>query len=127
MKTRLFFGFFRTAVYKEADEAYVAAISSAKSSIDALQVNFSADLICILNIVSPGTCTYANTLPWMQAIVQSVEQNHTRVRVIVENANMNGLKNWVGIAILQQELARLGLVILSKSVFLMAGCIPSRP
>ena len=103
------FALFRTAVYKEADEAYVAAISSAKSSIDALQVNFSADLICILNIVSPGTCTYANTLPWMQAIVQSVEQNHTRVRIIVENANMNGLENRVGIAILQQELARLGL------------------
>jgi phosphatidylserine/phosphatidylglycerophosphate/cardiolipin synthase-like enzyme len=103
------FALFRTAVYKEADEAYVAAISSAKSSIDALQVNFSADLICILNIVSPGTCTYANTLPWMQAIVQSVEQNHTRVRVMVENANMNGLENRVGIAILQQELARRGL------------------
>ncbi|MEJ2710897.1 MAG: phospholipase D-like domain-containing protein, partial [Anaerolineales bacterium] len=103
------FALYRTDVYKEADAAYIAALSSAKNSIDAMQVNFSADLICVLNVVSPGTCTYANTLPWMQALVQSVEQNHTRVRVMVENANMNGLENRVGIAILQQELARRGL------------------
>jgi phosphatidylserine/phosphatidylglycerophosphate/cardiolipin synthase-like enzyme len=103
------FALYRTDVYKEADAAYIAALSSAKNSIDAMQVNFSADLICVLNIVSPGTCTYANALPWMQALVQSVEQNHTQVRVMVENANMNGLENRVGIAILQQELARRGL------------------
>jgi phosphatidylserine/phosphatidylglycerophosphate/cardiolipin synthase-like enzyme/MFS family permease len=103
------FALYRTDVYKEADAAYIAALSSAKNSIDAMQVNFSADLICVLNVVSPGTCTYANALPWMRALVQSVEQNHTRVRVMVENANMNGLENRVGIAILQQELARRGL------------------
>jgi phosphatidylserine/phosphatidylglycerophosphate/cardiolipin synthase-like enzyme/MFS family permease len=103
------FALYRTDVYKEADAAYIAALSSAKDSIDAMQVNFSAELICVLNIVSPGTCTYANALPWMQAIVQSVEQNRTRVRVMVENANMNGLENRVGISILQQELDRRGL------------------
>jgi phosphatidylserine/phosphatidylglycerophosphate/cardiolipin synthase-like enzyme len=103
------FALYRTDVYKEADAAYVAALSSAYKSIDVLQVNFSAGLICILNIVSPDTCTYEDTLPWMDALVDSVEQNHTRVRAIVENGNMNGLENRVGIALLQREIARRGL------------------
>ena len=103
------FALYRTDVYKEADSAYIAALSSAEQSIDVLHANFSAELICTLNVISPGTCTYANTLPWMQALVDSVENNQTQVRVLVENANMNGLENRVGIDLLQQELARRGL------------------
>ena len=40
------FSLYRTDVYKEADQAYVAAIGSAKQSIDAIHVNFSAQLVC---------------------------------------------------------------------------------
>jgi phosphatidylserine/phosphatidylglycerophosphate/cardiolipin synthase-like enzyme len=103
------FALYRTDVYKEADHAYDAALASAESSIDAIHVNFSAELICMLNIVAPDTCTYENTLPWMQSIVDAVEKNHVKMRVIVENANSNGLENRVGIDILEKELTRLGL------------------
>lgn len=108
-KDQASFALYRTDVYKEADKAYTAALSAAQSSIDAIQVNFSADFYCILNIVSPGICDFENALPWMEALVNSVQENHTHVRVIVENANMNGLENRVGIAILQNELSRRGL------------------
>jgi hypothetical protein len=45
----------------------IAALSSASQSIDAMQVNFSADLICWLELVAPGYCTFEeNALPWMK-------------------------------------------------------------
>jgi phosphatidylserine/phosphatidylglycerophosphate/cardiolipin synthase-like enzyme len=104
------FALYRTDVYKEADHAYEAALASAEKSIDAMHVNFSADLICLLNVIAPETCTYDdNALPWMKALAQAVEENDVKVRVIVENANMNGLENRVGIQMLYDELDTLGL------------------
>jgi MFS family permease len=104
------FALYRTDVYKEADHAYEAALASAEESIDAIHVNFSADMICMLNLIAPDTCTYENNaLPWMRSVVDAVQKNHVKVRVIVENANSNGLENRVGIDMLYKELARLGL------------------
>jgi hypothetical protein len=45
------FSLFRTLVYKEADETYAAVLGSAQSSIDAIHVNFSLELICIANLI----------------------------------------------------------------------------
>ena len=109
-KNETAFALYRTDVYKEADDAYVAAIESSKSSIDAIHANFSAQLICYLEVIAPGTCTFdENALPWMKALVNAVEQNHTHVRVIVENANANGLENRIGLKLLNDELTRRGL------------------
>jgi phosphatidylserine/phosphatidylglycerophosphate/cardiolipin synthase-like enzyme len=104
------FALYRTDVYKEADRAYDAALASAEESIDAVHVNFSAELICLLNLIAPDTCTFDNNaLSWMRAVVDAVEKNQVKVRVIVENANSNGLENRVGIDMLEQELASRGL------------------
>jgi phosphatidylserine/phosphatidylglycerophosphate/cardiolipin synthase-like enzyme len=100
---------YRTADYKEADEAYTAALASAQDSIDAMHVNFSADLICMVNLIFPEVCTYDNTLSYMQALMHTIEQNGAYVRAIVEKSNSNGLENRVGIQIFQDELASRGL------------------
>lgn len=49
------------------------------------------------NVIVEDLCTYDNALPWMEAIMAAVEQNQIKVRVIVENANSNGLENRVAI------------------------------
>ena len=103
------FAIYRTGNYKEADMAYGAALSSATSSIDAIHVSFSADLICLVNLVSPGVCNFENSLSYMRALLDAAKQNGTQIRVIVENANMNGMENRVGLKILQDELDRLGI------------------
>ncbi len=103
------FALYRTGVYKEADNAYVAALSSASQSIDAIHVNFSLELICMVNILDSNICTFDNALPWMKALVGAVEENNIRVRVIVENSNSNGLENRVAIQVLEEELAKKGL------------------
>jgi phosphatidylserine/phosphatidylglycerophosphate/cardiolipin synthase-like enzyme len=103
------FSLYRTDVYKEADNAYVAALSSAKQSIDAIHVNFSLELICMVNILNPDICTIENALPWMEALLEAVEKNNVTVRAIVENSNSNGLENRVAIQVLEDELAKKGL------------------
>ena len=103
------FSLYRTDIYKEADDAYVAALSTAKQSIDAIHVNFSLELICMVNVLDPDICTIENALPWMEALVEAVEQNNVKVRAIVENANSNGLENRVAIQVLEDELASRGL------------------
>lgn len=103
------FSLFRTLVYKEADETYAALLESAQASIDAIHVNFSLELICIANLLVEDLCTFDNALPWMEAIVNAVEENQVKVRVIVENANSNGLENRVAIQVLTEELKHRGL------------------
>jgi phosphatidylserine/phosphatidylglycerophosphate/cardiolipin synthase-like enzyme len=103
------FALFRTSVYKEADKTYSTVLAAAQTSIDAIHVNFSLELICMINIVDPEICNYDNSLEWMQAMMTAIEQNHTQVRVIVENANSNGLENRVAIKVFQDELAKRGL------------------
>jgi phosphatidylserine/phosphatidylglycerophosphate/cardiolipin synthase-like enzyme/MFS family permease len=100
---------YRTADYKESDDAYHAALASAQSSIDAFHANFTADLICAVNLIFPGVCNYNNSLPYMQALVEAIEHNGVYVRVLLEKENMNGLENQVGIQILQDELNRRNL------------------
>jgi hypothetical protein len=117
------FALYRTDVYKEADHAYDAALASAGETIDAIHVNFSAEIQCLLNLIAPDTCTFdQNALSWMKSVVQAVEKNDVKVRVIVENANSNGLENRVGIDMLQKKLASLGLSDRSRSVSSTAAC-----
>jgi phosphatidylserine/phosphatidylglycerophosphate/cardiolipin synthase-like enzyme len=100
---------YRTHTYKEADEAVSSAIASAKETIDIMSVNFSLEVICMVNVAFPDACTFKQALPWMESLVEAIETNQVYVRAIVENANSNGLENRVGIDIFEKELARRGL------------------
>ena len=99
---------YRTANYKESDEAYHSALASAQDSIDAIHANFTAELICDVNLLFPSVCTFENSLPYMQSLVDAIEQNGAHVRILVEKENMNGMENQVGVKILQDELNRRG-------------------
>ncbi len=103
------FSLYRNSVYKQADEFVGTSIASATSHIDILEVNFSLEMICMLNLIFPDVCTIENALPWMNALLESVEKNHTQVRVIMENSNSNGLENRIATEVLMKELSRLGL------------------
>jgi phosphatidylserine/phosphatidylglycerophosphate/cardiolipin synthase-like enzyme len=111
------FSLYRNSVFKEGDEFIATSIAAAQETIDMMEVNFSLEMICMLNIVFPDVCTFDNALPWMNALVETVQNNNTRVRVIMENSNSNGLENRVGGTILMEELERLGLADLVELRF----------
>jgi phosphatidylserine/phosphatidylglycerophosphate/cardiolipin synthase-like enzyme len=63
----------------------------------------------MLNIVFPDFCTFDDALPWMNAMLDAIETNGVKVRVIMENTNSNGLENRVGGVVFMDELERRGL------------------
>jgi phosphatidylserine/phosphatidylglycerophosphate/cardiolipin synthase-like enzyme len=103
------FSLYRNSVFKEGDEFIATSLASAQHTIDMMEVNFSLDMICMINILFPDVCTIDNALPWMDAMLQAIEENDVRVRVIMENTNSNGLENRVAGKVLMDELKRLGL------------------
>ena len=103
------FSLFRNTNYHAADEAIRQVIASAQSSLDIFEVNFSLKIYCILDLLNDQICTYENHLPFMESILQAVEQNGVKVRVLVEKMNMNGMENKVAGRELLRELDRRGL------------------
>lgn len=99
----------RNIEYKESDEVILAALSSAQDSIDILEVNFSLELICALDILNDNVCSFDNALDYMNAIITSVEENHTKVRVLVEKINSNGMENRISAKEFTRELELRGL------------------
>ena len=103
------FSLYRTKDYKEADTFIAASLASAEESIDMIHVNFALEMICMANLIFPDTCTIDNALPWMDAMIEAIEKNPVKVRVIMETANSNGLENRVAGNVLLDELERHGL------------------
>ena len=103
------FSLYRSKVFGEADDFVAASLASSTESIELITANFSLDLYCILNLVVPGFCTIEDSMPYIDSILEAVKENHTYVRVIMENANSYGLENRVTVSVLYPELVRHGL------------------
>ncbi len=103
------FALYRTTNHQEADTFIKTSLAASQESIDAIQVNFSLEMICMVNLVFPDVCTIDNALPWMNAMLDAVENNGVYLRVIMENTNSNGLENRVAVQVLKDELERRGL------------------
>jgi cardiolipin synthase len=99
----------RNIEYKESDDVILAALSSAQESIDILEVNFSLELICALDLLNDKVCSFENALDYMKAIMTSVEKNQTKVRVLVEKINSNGMENRIAAKEFTRELELRGL------------------
>ena len=84
------FSLYRSTNYLEGDEFIAASLGAAEESIDMIQVNFALEVYCMLNLIFDGFCSIQDAYPWMLAIVDAIEENQVKVRVIVENANSNG-------------------------------------
>ena len=99
----------RNSEYKESDDVLLEALASAETSLDIFEVNFSLDLVCALDLLNDEICTYENALDYMRAIMTSVEENQTRVRVLVEKINSNGMENRISAKEFTRELEQRGL------------------
>ena len=102
------FSIFRTEKFREADEAYYQALASATESIDTIHINFSLDTICALNLLVEA-CNFANRIDYMDAIMQAIEQNEVKVRVLVSDIAWVGIENDIAINAFEDELAARGL------------------
>ena len=94
----------RNINFKESDDVILAALSSAQETLDILEVNFSLEMICALDLLNDEVCSFDNALDYMKAIMTSVEENQTRVRVLVEKVNSNGMEKRISAKDFTREL-----------------------
>jgi len=102
------FSLYRSTAYLEGDKFIAASLTAAQESIDMIHVNFALEVYCMANLIFPGFCSIDDAYPWMHAILEAIETNQVKVRVIVENANSNGLENRVAGMVLMEELEKRG-------------------
>ena len=104
------FSQYRSHVHFASDEAVMAALSTAKQSLDIFEVNFSLDFTCEVGIVFIGICDYeTHALPFMRTLMDVIETNHIPVRIMVEEKAMDGMENKVAIQAFEAELEKRGL------------------
>jgi len=102
------FSLYRTIKFEESDEAYVKALDSAQSSIDTIQVNFTLEAPCDLNLLFE-VCNYANRLDYMEAIMEAVETRGVKARILIEQHPIDGIENKIAVKAFEQELEARGL------------------
>lgn len=101
------FSMFRSHVRDESDHQIADALAAAETSIDTMQVNFTLELICDLNILY-DICTFQEALPYMESLVTAAE-NGAQVRILIKGAPADGIESAVAVNILQDELRERGL------------------
>jgi phosphatidylserine/phosphatidylglycerophosphate/cardiolipin synthase-like enzyme len=101
------FSLYRSRVHDAADKQVTAALRSAQESIDLIQVNFTLDLICNLNIVF-DICPAIISPSYMPALIAAAE-NGAKIRIIIKPSPFEGIENTVAIDALSESLQELGL------------------
>jgi phosphatidylserine/phosphatidylglycerophosphate/cardiolipin synthase-like enzyme len=104
------YALYRTQNHLAGDAAIEAAIRAADEKIDIFEVNFSLEFLCDAAIVFQGICSYENNaLPFMTALVETMDAKRIPVRLLVEKEAMNGMENKVAIQAFVAELEERGL------------------
>lgn len=104
------YALYRTENHLAGDAGIEAALRAAEEKIDISEVNFSLELLCDAAIVFQGVCTYEeNALPFMTALVETIDAKRIPVRILVEKEAMNGMENGVAIQAMMDELEERGL------------------
>ena len=101
------FSLYRTKVFDEADQAVANSIASAQQSVDTMQVMFTLEQVCDLNILI-RICSFAQAPGYLTGIVQAAE-NGADVRLIVKPQPTDGIESFVAVRMLQDELESRGL------------------
>jgi len=63
----------------------------------------------MLNMIDPSLCNIEQALDYMNAILDALEENPVKVRVLFTDVNSNGLENFIATDVFRQELEKRGL------------------
>ena len=101
------FSMFRNVSRDESDWQVANALSAAETSIDTMQVNFTLEMVCDLDIIY-DVCTYREALPYMEGLLQGAD-NGADVRILIKGAPIDGVESAVALAIFKEEIEKRGL------------------
>lgn len=79
------FSLLRTLAYDEADQQAIAALAAAKERIDVMHTLFTLPGYCILNHLV-NVCSTAQAMPYMHSILDALEHNEAKARLLIDLA-----------------------------------------
>jgi phosphatidylserine/phosphatidylglycerophosphate/cardiolipin synthase-like enzyme len=102
------FALHRTTKFQESDQTVPTTIASAQKTLDVLQVNFTLALICDLNVLFE-VCDFRDALVYMQAMMDAIEANNVKTRVLVKPGVIEGVESDIAVKAFRDALALRGL------------------
>ena len=102
------FALYRSEKFNESDVIISQAILTAQESLDILQVNFTLNLLCDLNVLLP-ICNISDSPDYMYALVDAIETNQVRIRVLFKKKPIEVVENKIAMTEFRKELAARGL------------------
>jgi phosphatidylserine/phosphatidylglycerophosphate/cardiolipin synthase-like enzyme len=98
----------RTAAYDEADQQAVAVMAQAEERIDIMHTMFTMQSVCILDYLIE-ICSPRDAMPFMRSILDAVQQNGARARLLIDLAPIKGVENVLALDELVAEIEARGL------------------
>jgi phosphatidylserine/phosphatidylglycerophosphate/cardiolipin synthase-like enzyme len=102
------FSLLRTEAYDEADQQVTEALVAAEERIDVIHTMFTLPSICILNYLL-DVCSVSQAMPYMQSILDAVDQNQAHARLLIDLEPIKGIENALALDVLQAEVKARGL------------------
>jgi cardiolipin synthase len=102
------FALHRTDKFQEADNTVPATVRSAQKTLDVLQVNFTLKMICDLNVLFK-VCDFSDALVYMQAMMDAIEINNVKTRVLIKPGVIEGVESNVAVEAFRDALQARGL------------------
>jgi len=102
------FALHRTPKFDESDVVVTSTMASAQETLDVLQVNFTLKLICDLNVLF-RVCNFNDALEYMTALMDAIETNHVKTRVLVKKLPIESIENEIAVQEFRKALAERGL------------------
>ncbi|MCP4357566.1 MAG: hypothetical protein GY796_06075 [Chloroflexi bacterium] len=103
------FSMHRTEAFAESDDQVIAALIAAEETIDVVHVNFTAQMICDLNLIYDQVCTIEQATPYLDSLLNAVEENDVHLRLLLKSNPIDGVETSVALVMMGEEIIERGL------------------
>jgi len=102
------FALYRSEKFNESDTVVARTVSSARDSLDILQVNFTLDMLCDLNVLLP-ICDFNDSPRYMESLLDAIETHQVKIRVLFKKEPIEVVENKIAMREFRRALAERGL------------------
>ncbi len=102
------FALYRSQKFNESDVIVAKTVASAQKSLDILQVNFTLNMLCDLNVLLP-ICDFSDSPEYMAALMDAIEARQVKIRILFRKNPIEVVENDIAMQEFRQALAERGL------------------
>jgi len=102
------FALYRSQKFNESDVIVERTVASAQESLDILQVNFTLNMLCDLNVLLP-ICDFSDSPSYMESLMDAIETHQVKIRILFKKVPIEVVENKIAMTEFRKALAENGL------------------